>query len=307
MQIDTRGEAPQRRGEARATAKRGAAGAEAPWREALVDGVRLAYDDEGSGPTLVCLHAIGHGARDFAPLRQRLRDRYRVVALDWPGQGNSGDDRVAASAVRYTGLLRGFLDALDLDDVVLIGNSVGGAAAIRLAAEHGERVRALVLADPGGLDLFDRMTGPFTRLFARFFAAGARGARWYPAAFAALYRMVLRGPAAAEQRRRIVASAVEVAPVLAQAWQGFGTPEADIRGLAERITCPVLFAWAKGDRINQLARSRPAIERFRGARLELFAGGHAAFLEQPDAFAAALERFLADVPGAGRVPVARSA
>src|SRR5262245_58708320 len=133
------------------TTKRSAVGATAPWKEVVVDGVRLAYDDEGQGPAIVCLHAIGHGARDFSPLRERLGHRYRTLALDWPGQGNSGDDREAASAARYTTLLRGFLDAVGLDDVVLLGNSIGGAAAIRLAAESGERVRALVLANPGGL------------------------------------------------------------------------------------------------------------------------------------------------------------
>src|SRR3989442_4919142 len=82
------------------TTRRAAVGATAPWREAQVDGVRLAYDDDGSGPAIVCLHAIGHGAGDFA-LRTRLRGRYRFVALDWPGQGNSADDHQPASAGRY--------------------------------------------------------------------------------------------------------------------------------------------------------------------------------------------------------------
>ena len=149
-----------------------------------------------------------------------------------------------------------------------------------------------MLANPGGLDRVDALTGPVTRLMARFFSAGARGARWYPRAFAAYYRFVLSQPAAAAQRQRIVASATEVAPLLAQAWRSFGTPDNDVRPLAPGITCPVLFTWATGDRINQLKRCRPAIEQFPNARLETFRGGHAAFLEDPEAFGAALERFL---------------
>lgn len=275
--------------------QRSAVGARAPWREAVVGGVRLAYDDDGAGPALVCLHAIAHGAGDFAGVRERLCARWRVLALDWPGHGNSGDDPIPASAARYAELLAAFLDTVGIEQAVVLGNSIGGAAAIRYAAAHPTRVRALVLANPGGLDRFDVLTGPMTRGMARFFAAGANGARWYPRAFATYYRFVLSQPAAATQRARIVASAVEVAPVLAHAWRSFGAPEADLRGLAPRITCPVLFTWATGDRINQLKRCRPAIQRFPNGRLETFRGGHAAFLEDLDAFGAALERFLSSL------------
>jgi pimeloyl-ACP methyl ester carboxylesterase len=278
--------------------QRSAVGARAPWRETVVDGVRLAYDDEGTGPALVCLHAIAHGAGDFAGLRERLRQgvhgRWRVLALDWPGHGNSADDLTPASAARYADLLAGFLDATGIERAVLLGNSIGGAAAIHFAAAQPARVRALVLANPGGLDRFDALTGPMTAAMARFFAAGANGARWYRGAFGAYYRLVLSQPAAI-QRARIVASAVEVAPVLAQAWRSFGTPAADIRALAPSVTCPVLFTWATGDRINQLKRCRPAIERFPNGRLETFRGRHAAFLEDLDAFGVSLERFLADL------------
>jgi 4,5:9,10-diseco-3-hydroxy-5,9,17-trioxoandrosta-1(10),2-diene-4-oate hydrolase len=107
--------------------------------------------------------------------------------------------------------------------------------------------------------------------------------------------LVLSQPAAAAQRQRIVAAATEAAPLLAQAWRSFGTPNNDVRALAPHLACPVLFTWAMGDRINRLKRCRPAIQRFPNARVETFRGGHAAFLEDPDAFVAALERFLSTV------------
>src|SRR5262245_12720077 len=112
-------------------------------KAAIVDGVRLAYDDDGVGPPIVCLHAIGHGASDFSRLQARLRQRHRVIAVDWPGQGRSGADRVPPSAARYAELLDGLLDALALPSVVLIGNSIGGAAALRYAASHPQRVERL--------------------------------------------------------------------------------------------------------------------------------------------------------------------
>src|SRR5262245_26883537 len=107
-------EAERRTGGAPHPGRRAAVGASAPWRSVVVDGVRLTYDDEGSGPALVCLHAIGHGARDFAGLRAALHPRRRVLALDWPGQGSSDDDREPPTASRYAHLLAGFLDAVGI-------------------------------------------------------------------------------------------------------------------------------------------------------------------------------------------------
>ena len=77
-----------------------------------VDGVRLAFDASGTGRALVCLHAIGHGASDFARIRERLQGRFRVVAPDWPGQGNSAADHVAPSAERDARCFRGVAGAV---------------------------------------------------------------------------------------------------------------------------------------------------------------------------------------------------
>jgi len=274
------------------TPLRAAAGATPPWRDVVVDGVRLAVDDGGTGPAVVCLHAIGHGAGDFRGFRERIGARHRVVAIDFPGQGRSGDDREPPTASRYAELTAGVLDALGIEQAVVVGNSIGGATAMRLAAARPERVRALVLENPGGLDPSDRLARAAIAAMVRFFDAGARGARWFPRAFAAYYRMILQRAAAAEQRRRIVASAFEIAPLLRDAWRGFGAPGADLRDLAAGLRIPVLFAWARRDQIIQLRRCRPAIARIPGARLECFPAGHAPHLETAAEFAAAVERFI---------------
>lgn len=279
-----------RHGEPGARAALGAA----PGHEAHVDGVRLAYDDEGEGHPIVCLHAIGHGASDFRRLRERLRARFRVIAVDWPGQGSSGEDHVAPSAERYAELLAGLLDALALQRVTLIGNSIGGAVALRYAAAHPNRVARLVIENCGGLDRPDWLSRAVIAGMVRFFAAGTRRARWYPAAFGAYYRVVLTGRTAAAQRQRIVATAYEIAPILQAAWRSFGEPSADLRGLVRDVTCPILFAWAVRDRFVQLRRSLPTITRFSCARLERFRAGHAAHLETPERLETAVEQFLTE-------------
>ncbi len=281
---------------ARPTLLRHAVGASEARRFVTVDGVRLAYDDVGAGPAVVCLHAIGHGADDFARLGRRLGDRHRVLALDWPGQGWSDPDREPPTSRRYAALLAGFLAAVDAGPVVLIGNSIGGGVAIRHAAADPARVRGLVLANCSGLDAFDVVTRVACGAMARFFRAGVRHARWYPRAFAAYYRMVLPLPAAAAQRARIVAAADEIAPVLAAAWQRFADPDADLRPLAPTIACPVLFTWATRDRFIQLRRNLPAIRRFKQARVVELDAGHAPQLETPEAFESEVAAFIAALP-----------
>lgn len=261
-----------------------------------VDGVALAWREQGDGIPLVCLHAIGHDAEDFEGLRARLATPVRIIALDWPGHGASGPDREPASAERYAALAAGFLRAMGLRDVVVLGNSIGGAAALQLAAHHAGLVRALVLCNPGGLVAVSPFARAFTRGMAAFHAYGARGGRGYPAAFSAYYRTVLQRGAAARRRREIAGRARAIAPILAEAWRSFGLPGADQRALADEIRQPVFFAWAARDAVVSLWLARPAIRRFRNARLERFAAGHAAFLETPEAFAASLDRFLGALP-----------
>jgi 4,5:9,10-diseco-3-hydroxy-5,9,17-trioxoandrosta-1(10),2-diene-4-oate hydrolase len=279
------------------TSRRAPLGTGPGHRTVRLEGITLAYDDEGAGPPVVCLHAIGHGASDFASLRARLSDRHRVVALDWPGHGRSTADTVPAGASRYAALLAELLDAARITRPVLIGNSIGGAVALRYAAARPDAVRGLVLENPGGLaPVDDRLARTALAAMARFFDAGARGAWWFPRAYAAYYRtcVLLRGAAAA-QRRRIVAAGREMAPVLRDAWRSFANPAEDARALAPHVACPVLFAWARFDQFVPLSRSLPAVERVPDARVVRFAAGHAAHLETPAAFESAVEAFLAEL------------
>lgn len=270
---------------------RHALGAAAPRRKVELEGLELSYSDEGQGPVLLCLHAIGHGAGDYAGLSLALHSRFRVIALDWPGQGFSGADTQPASVWHYAEVLERFIEQLALDRIVLIGNSIGGGAALRYTAAHLQHVRGLILANPGGLDDADRVSRAVCRGMARFFGAGARGAGWFGRAFEFYYRSVL--PAAAARRAQVVAAGYESAPILAQAWASFADERSDCRPLIPQIRCPVLFTWAMRDRFVSFARSRAAIRRFPSAHLEKFeASGHAAFLEEPARFLRVVERFL---------------
>jgi 4,5:9,10-diseco-3-hydroxy-5,9,17-trioxoandrosta-1(10),2-diene-4-oate hydrolase len=262
-------------------------------REVSVDGVRLAVACEGKGPPVICLHAIGHGGGDYEAYVAAMRDRFEIVRIDWPAQGRSGPDSKAATPARYAELLRGVIEQLRLDPPIIIGCSIGGATAIKYASEHP--VRALVLANAGGLVEVTRSVHRACLFFASTFAAGARQAWWYKAFFAAYYRLVLPSPVAAVQRRRIVASAYEIAPVLADAWRHFAVSEdADQRQRLLALDIPILVAWAMNDRINQFKLVAPAIAGIQHGRLAKFIAGHAAFLERPEEFVREFSAFVAE-------------
>lgn len=272
---------------------RAAVGAQEPVTWIDAGGTRLAAARRGKGKPVLCLHAIGHGARDFEELASLVGDTFEVIALDWPGQGLSPADGNIPTAAHYEHVLKAAMDALKLERAILIGNSIGGAAALRFAAHAPERVAALVLCDTGGLVALT----PFARFVvltgAAFFAAGERHAKWFAGAFRFYYRrMVL--PRARAQGERIIASGYEIAGLLRQAWEGFAQDEADIRALVPRVQCPVFIAWAKSDRVILWSLCAKAARQFRDVRIKFFRGGHAAFLEDAERFARAFRQFAKD-------------
>lgn len=263
-------------------------------RMVRIGDVELCVESKGRGEPVLCLTALGHDANDFDPLVDLLADRFTFVRVEWPGHGRSGPDTKPVSAARYAELLDRLVPALNLENPIVIGNSIGGAAALIYASHHP--VRGLVLCNSGGLVEFSLQVARFCRLFERFFAAGERRAFWYGPLFALYYRMVLPSRQAATQRRKIVAAGYRLAPLLRQGWASFGRPEAYLGPLVEPLDVPVWIAWARRDKVIPLDRCRPTIARFRHGRLSTFDAGHTPFLEQPEAFAREFAAFVESLP-----------
>ena len=257
--------------------------------------LRLAVRAAGSGKPLICLHAIGHGARDFDRVAERLGERFRVVAPDWPGHGDSPAS-VTPDAAEYAALLPTLFDRLGIARALVLGNSIGGAAALRFAHAEPERVAGLVLCDAGGLVPVNFLTRFAIGRTARRFELGATGdphfAKWY----ARYYAKMLRTSQADWRRGEIVGEGARLAPLLAEAWRRFARPEADLRALVPQLAMPVLVAWGRKDpAIPWLLARGAAISAKRGA-VALFDCGHCPFIERPDEFDAALLAFTSDLP-----------
>ncbi|MER5185040.1 alpha/beta hydrolase [Streptomyces sp. NPDC002896] len=110
----------------------------------LLDERRLSYlDFGGTGRPLVALHGHLSEGATFAPLAQALGPAWRLIAPDQRGQGES--DRAADySREGYLADVLALLDHLGLDQVVLLGHSLGAINAYQFAARHPERVSALI-------------------------------------------------------------------------------------------------------------------------------------------------------------------
>jgi 4,5:9,10-diseco-3-hydroxy-5,9,17-trioxoandrosta-1(10),2-diene-4-oate hydrolase len=120
-----------------------------------VDGRPLFYAETGSGPAVVMLHGGGPGASGVSNYSRNIdaiAARHRVIVPDMPGYGRSTKhlDQADPFGALATAV-RGLLDALDVDVAHLVGNSYGGAAALRLAMDSPTRVGRLVVMGPGGI------------------------------------------------------------------------------------------------------------------------------------------------------------
>ena len=117
-----------------------------------LEGLRVHYRDEGTGPPLLLIHGTSSSLHTWDGWTARLSDRRRIVRFDLPGFGLTGpaadrDYRVE----RYVRVTAAFLDKLDIQRADVGGNSLGGRVAASFALEYPHRVRKLVLVDPAGL------------------------------------------------------------------------------------------------------------------------------------------------------------
>jgi 4,5:9,10-diseco-3-hydroxy-5,9,17-trioxoandrosta-1(10),2-diene-4-oate hydrolase len=123
-------------------------------RTTKIDGLALHYHEAGSGQPLVMLHGAGPGVSAWSNFSGNIAGyaaRFHTFLIDQPGFGGSeSPDEYDRHYLGWTAkTLAGFLDEQKIDKVHLIGNSLGGAVAVRFALDYPERANRLVLMGPG--------------------------------------------------------------------------------------------------------------------------------------------------------------
>lgn len=112
------------------------------------NGADLYYEDHGDGQPIVFLHGATAGLRYFEPQLMELSNEYRTVAFDFRGHGRSEKTELGYTVSQHARDLRAFLDHLNLDDVVIVGWSMGAIVSWEYVDQFGtDRVRALVDVD----------------------------------------------------------------------------------------------------------------------------------------------------------------
>ena len=253
--------------------------APAAMRQARVAGGLLACRDWGAGPVrgarVVLLHGLAADVQSWAQLAAALaRSGRHVTAIDLPGHGGTGIEAPDLDALAAA--TAAFLDTLDGEPVELVGHSLGGAVAARVARGLPSRVRRLTLLAPAGLDR--AIDVDFVRGIVRARAGGGLGHL--------LRRLVVRPAALTEAQLDALAAELGRGRLvgLADTLVDDGGQQVDITRDLHSLAMPVRVVWGMQDRIipwTQAAQagSRAAIHLIHDA-------GHVPHWDQPGEVAA---------------------
>ncbi|GGU70526.1 alpha/beta hydrolase [Streptomyces albospinus] len=263
--------------------------------------VRMTDDHQAAddAPALLLLHANPGDSRDFAAVAPVLAREWRVVTVDWPGFGRStATDPRQVTADGLVATAEDVLDALavrhGIRRVCVLGNSVGGYVAARLAQRRADEVAGVVLVDPAGFTPQNAATRFFCRqvmgrqFFARLLVA--------PLARAYLGGLRTASARATYARARQLRHDTQRLAVHCALWRSFADPRCDLTGPVDRVgagTTPTLLVWGRRDPVLSAAvdgrRARRALPH---AESVLLATGHEPFSERPREFLAEVIPFL---------------
>ena len=112
-----------------------------------IDNTTIFYQDRGQGPALLLVHGLGSSSLDWEYQYPHFESNYRIIAPDLRGFGRSDKPDGPYLVGRQAADVIALLDHLGIEEVALLGFSMGGAVAFELAATHPERVRQLIIVN----------------------------------------------------------------------------------------------------------------------------------------------------------------
>jgi len=250
-----------------------------------VNGVELHYEEEGSGPAVVFVHGVWMSSRFFAAQREYFRERYRTIALDLRGHGASEQVPEGHTVSQYARDLHAFLEALAVDDAVLVGWSMGSFVVWDLIEQFGlEGIRGMVDVDQSPSDFAwpDWPYGPFGLDDLRdAMVALQEDRRAFAEEFVGL---MFKSPPSSETAAWVLEEMLRPTPVIAAAIL-FDQTMRDYRETLAEVTVPTLVCEGGGDSFLSDEAAAFMLDRLPSAELVVFEkSGHCPFLEEADRF-----------------------
>jgi pimeloyl-ACP methyl ester carboxylesterase len=246
-----------------------------------IAGCKIRMVRAGKGPTILLLHG-GGGPGYLTPFVQKLSARYDVIVPEHPGFGHSDTPEWLDNVSDYANFYLDFIKHLGLDQVHLVGHSIGGWIAADLATRNTNALRSLTLMCPAGIHV-----------------RGAPVADIFLWSREELTRNLVKSPALAEKMLGItlsdedrMAQAKNALTLAKVSWQPrFYDP--DLRKWLHRIDRPTLLLWGDSDALIPPAYGPAFRDLIPGAVLQVIKDcGHSLPFEKPDETFAALSGFI---------------
>lgn len=265
----------------------------------------LRYHEAGDGPPLLLLHGSGPGVTGWRNYRGNLAvfaEHFRCLVLEFPGFGIS-DDFGGHPMLDAQGAAVQFVDALGLDRVDVIGNSMGGGVGINFATNHPSRIGKLVTIGGIGTNIYSPGPSEGIRLLQEF-TEGPTRQRLVDWLRSMVYSESLVTEELIEERwalatdpetlaaaRRMYGKAAFAAMMQMMRNADFPLPWATMH----KVTAPTLLTWGRDDRVSPLDMSLVPMRTIPNAELHVFPNcGHWVMIEAKAAFERTVLAFLSD-------------
>ncbi len=260
-------------------------------------GVRLHYNDIGSGTPVVCLHGGGPGASGWSNFAQNvpsLSAKYRLLLVDMPQFGASEKVIVKEGRLSYVSrVLKDFLDKLDIERPHFIGNSMGAQTAFKFSIDHPQRIGKLVAMGNGTITqtvFTPRPTEGIKQIHNFYRGAGPTKEKLRALIQTLVYDSSFLTDELLEQRFAVASD-----PETVELWSKNPPPNEDIMHLLDKVLCPTLLVWGIEDRFSAIEGGLALVKRLKDARLHVFAQcGHWAQVEKAREFEALVHGFLGE-------------
>ena len=253
-----------------------------------VEGVRLHYQDVGTGPVVVAIHGAGPGAsaesnfkRNTGPLSQK----FRVLLFDMPQFGQSAKVVLTEPRLAFNSrMLKGFLNALELDEVAIVGNSMGGQVGLKFGLDNPDRLSKIVIIGSGAVPpIFAPFPVEGVRMINNFYKGeGPTREKLRELLHTIVYDSSLLTDDVFEERWR-AATLPDVVDLFSRR-QG-PLPRESLAADLPKLKAKLLTIWGMDDRMGALDVGIQITRMAPNARMHIFAKcGHWAQVEHADEF-----------------------